>query len=27
VFSGSLTFFGCLFCGIIFLLCHLTYNL
>jgi hypothetical protein len=26
-FSGSLTFFGCIFCGIVFLLCHLTYNL
>ena len=26
-FSGSLTFFGCLICGIIFLFCHLTYNL
>ena len=27
VFSGSLTFFGCVFLGIFFLLCHLTNNL
>lgn len=26
-FSGSLTFFGCVVCGIIFLLCHLTQGL
>lgn len=26
-FSGSLTFFECTFCGIIFLLCHLTQGL
>ena len=26
-FSGSFTFFGCIICGIIFLLCHLTYRL
>lgn len=26
-FSGSLAFFGCVVCGIIFLLCHLTYGL
>jgi len=26
-FSGSLTFFGCVICGIIFLFCHLTQGL